>query len=215
MILLIDTLSKGYTHAYFNTAIIENYLNKKINIKYKANILPKKIYDLKSTKPLVFLDFIFAKKIIWLRFDIKYFLVFAVRKIILKKDELIIHNDLDSSQLRTFVMNTFFALFLNFKVIKSIVNYNDSKNEITHPVLKFLPKFTRTIKLKEMVSFGRHSKNNKSKEYQNKSSFKNYYNSLANCKVVNINYSLVKNRASGVLAECQNLNKLVLLYETN
>ena len=55
-----------------------------------------------------FLDFILAKKIIWLRFDIRYFLVFILRKVILKKDELIIHNDLDSSQLRTFVMNTFF-----------------------------------------------------------------------------------------------------------
>ena len=66
-----------------------------------------------------------------------------------------------------------------------------------------------------MVSFGRHSKNNKTIKYKNKSYFKNYYNSLANCKVVNINYSLVRNRASGVLAECQNLNKLVLLYEAN
>ena len=58
-----------------------------------------------------FLDFILAKKIIWLRFDIRYFLVFILRKVILKKDELIIHNDLDSSQLRTFVMNTFFFFF--------------------------------------------------------------------------------------------------------
>ena len=49
-------------------------------------------------------------------------------------------------------MNIFFS-FLNFKVIKSIVNCNESKNEMAHPVLKSLPKFTRTIKLKEMVSF--------------------------------------------------------------
>ena len=123
-------MSKGYTHAYFNTATIENYLIKEKGIKYKANILPEKIYQLESTKTVKFLDFILAKKIIWLRFDIRYFLVFILRKVILKKDELIIHNDLDSSQLRTFVMNTFFSLFLNFKVIKSIVNCNESKMKL-------------------------------------------------------------------------------------
>ena len=73
--------------------------------------MPEKIYQLESTKTVKFLDFILAKKIIWLRFDIRYFLVFILRKVILKKDELIIHNDLDSSQLRTFVMNTFFLFF--------------------------------------------------------------------------------------------------------
>ena len=50
MIFLIDTLSKGYTHAYFNTATIENYLIKEKGIKYKANILPEKYINLSLLK---------------------------------------------------------------------------------------------------------------------------------------------------------------------